>query len=98
MANVKCEIEGKVNMMRKKISSELLKVGDRFFCIEEDSLFFKTNVKPKDGNYMCCNESGIIKWFPEDLLVFRLNGVHDNLRHLSRDLLSEALKQKSNNE
>ncbi len=98
MADVKFEIEGRINLMNRKISSHLLKVGDRFFYPEEDCLFFKTTVEPIDGKYMCCNDAGLIKWLPGNLVVFRLNGVSANLRNLSRIMLAKALKEEEANE
>ncbi len=95
MANVKFDIEGRINLMDKKISSHLLKIGDRFFCPEENCLFFKTDLEPKDGKFMCCSDAGIIKWFPGDLVVLRLNGVSAHLRYLSRILLTKALEEEN---
>ena len=72
--------------MEKRISSNALKVGDRFIYSNHATLMFKTNVKSVDGKYLCCDEAGITEWINGSEKVIRINGVVFELRYISRQI------------
>ena len=79
--------------MQKKISSELLKAGNRFIFSNSKSLMFKTNSKPENGNFLCCDEEGNIKWLNGDTKVIRINGIRATILTCSIKFKNEFLKQ-----
>ncbi len=70
----------------KEVSSTSLKVGDRFIYDNHETLMFKTNTKPVDGKYLCCNEAGTIEWIDGKEKVIRINGIVYELQYISRTI------------
>ena len=83
--------------MEKKISSKLLKVGDRFVYPGHKSLMFKTNANSENGNFLCCDEEGIIKWIDGEISVIKINGVSVTLRECSIKFKDEFLMKDNYN-
>lgn len=81
-----------------RISSRNLKVGDRFIYGDENDLYFKTDALPQDNKYLCCNESGKLRWISEQVKVVRINGVFFELRRISRGLKLEYFTKVQENE
>jgi len=77
--------------MEKKIS--LLKAGDRFISPDNKSLMFKTNSNSENGNFLCCDEEGNIKWLNGDSKVIRINGIGVTICGCSVKFKNEFLMQ-----
>ncbi len=87
------EIVRPLYAMQKKISSKLLKVGDRFIYRSHESLMFKTDAKPNDGKFLCCDESGNTEWIDGNIKVIKINGIATTINRCSIKLKKEFLKQ-----
>ncbi len=81
------EINRPIYDQDKRINSIQLKVGDRFIYEGCETLVFKTNKKPQDGNYLCCNEIGELIWIDGEAKVKRLNGVVYELAGISKNYI-----------
>jgi len=93
MSYANIEIIRPLYAMQKNIASKLLKVGDRFIYSGHNSLMFKTNAEPKNGNYLCCDEDGKIEWINGNEKVIKINGIGATISGCSIKLKSEFLKQ-----
>ena len=96
MSYSKFEIIRPLYSMTKKISAPSLKIGDRFIYAGHDSLLFKTNIKPQNGKYLCCDEVGLTKWIDGEEKVKRINGIVMELNFLSKKFKAEYFKQEEN--
>ena len=94
MSGITFEINRPVNGMDKRINSIQLKVGDRFIYEGSETLVFKTNHKPQDGKYLCCNEKGELIWIDGETKVKRLNAVRDELVRMSKNYIEYFDNQK----
>ena len=94
MKGITFKINRLVNDYERTINSTQLKVGDRFMYEGSKTLVFKTNHKPKDGNYLCCNEIGEIIWIDGETKVKRLNAVRDELVSISKRYIEYFDNQK----
>jgi hypothetical protein len=88
----KLEITRPLYYFKKKVSLPTLKVGDRFIYAGHDSLMFKTDVKPVDGKYLCCDEKGRTEWIEGSETVIRINGVVSALVSFSKQFKRKLLE------
>ena len=84
--------------LSKKISDKNLKIGDRFIYKNNDSLFFKINLEPKENVFACCNEEGKVIWIKGEERVVKINGIAGCLKGFSIEFknrfIEEEIKRK----
>jgi len=93
---VELKIVRNLYSLEKKISSSTLKIGDRFIYHGHRSLIFKTNYKPGDGKYLCCDEVGILEWLDGNIKVIKINRVVRALEQCSEEIKTEYIRQEKN--
>ena len=86
------EIARPLYYFKKKIASSTLKVGDRFIYAGHDSLMFKTDAKPVNGKYLCCDENGNTEWIEGSETVIRINGIVSAFVSFSKEFRRKLLE------
>ena len=86
MKYIKFEIVIPPYSLDKRIKSPNLREGDRFILPDSNLLFYKTDLKSKDGQYLCCNDGGSVRWLDGDFKVKKINGVVNSMQKISASI------------